>query len=147
MFFLSGDILLIAISDSKPHRTLKEWIAAFIENDEEEEAQYRAQLYRQRAEEGDDFLGGSDPHDESHHDGYYDDLELDIDESIVEGLVIFGLAATLLLLIYIRQHRNRQRPNENAANPGAPPDGDDRRMFPRPGEPEFRQWVAGGIGH
>lgn len=144
---LSIDVLLIAISDSKPHRTLREWIAAFIENDEEEEAQYRAQLYRQRAEEGDDFLGSTDPHDESHNDGYYDDLELDIDEGIVEGLVIFCLAATLLLLIYIRQQRNRQRPNENAANPGAPPGGDDRGMFPRPGEPEFRQWVAGGIGH
>lgn len=140
-------LLLITTLDSKPRRTFKEWITAFIENDEEEEARYRAQLYRQRAEE-DEMLGTSaDAHDEGHDDGYYDDMELDIDESLLEGLIIFTLAATLLVLIYIRQQRNRQRPNGNNANNQAPGNGDDRGFFPRPGEPEFNQWVAGGIGH
>lgn len=139
--------LLIVTPDSKPRRTFKEWITAFIENDEEEEALYRAQLYKQRAEEGDEFLGTNpDSRDDSHNDGYYDDLDMDIDESILEGLIIFCLAATLLVLIYIRQQRNRPRPNENGANPGAPGN-DDRGFFPQPEEPEFRQWVAGGIGH
>lgn len=105
-------------------------------------------MYRQRAEE-DEMLGASgDAHEEGHDDGYYDDMELDIDESLLEGLIIFTLAATLLVLIYIRQQRNRQRPNGNDANnQGAQGNGDDRGFFPRPGEPEFNQWVAGGIGH
>lgn len=136
----------------RPRRTFKEWIAAFIENDEEEEANYRAQLYKQRAEDGhDDMLGtNTDPRDDGHEDGYYDDLDLDIDESFLEGLIIFTLAATLLVLVYIRQQRNRQRPNENGANQGAAAgagDGNDRGFFPQPGEPEFGQWAAGGIGH
>lgn len=136
--------------ESRPHRTLKEWIAAFIENDEEEEAHYRAQLYKQRAEDEDMMATHPDPHDDGHSDGYYDDFEFDIDESILEGIIIFALAATLLALIFIRQQRNRQRPNENpggAANPGAPGDGNDRGFFRQPGEPEFGQWAAGGIGH
>ena len=142
--------LLTHFSESKPGRTLKEWIAAFIENDEEEEA-YRAQMYK-RAEEEDDLLsGGSDRHhiDDRHEDGYYDDLDLDIDESVLEGLIIVALAATLLVLVYMRQQRNRQRQNGNVgANPGAPGDGnEDRGFFPRPGDPEFAQWVAGGVGH
>ncbi|KAB8230034.1 ubiquitin ligase complex subunit HRD3 [Aspergillus alliaceus] len=135
--------------ETKPRRTLKEWIAAFIKNDEEEEA-YRAQLYK-RAEEEDELLsGGSDRRhlDDRHEDGYYDDLELDIDESVLEGLIIVALAATLLILVYMRQQRNRQRQDENVgAIPVAADNGDNRGLFPRPGDPEFAQWVAGGVGH
>lgn len=124
------------------YRTFKEWIIAFIENDEEEEARYQAQLYKQRVElEEDDILAtASDPHFENHHnDGYYDELELEIDESVLEGLIIIVLAATLLVLVYMRQQRNRRRENTAAAggggNPGGPGDGDnDRGFFPRPGE-------------
>jgi SEL1 protein len=83
-----------------------------------------------------------------HDDGYYDDLELDIDESVLEGLIIVTLAATLLVLVYLRQQRNRQRPNENpGANPAAVNNQNDRGVFPQPGDPEFAQWVAGGVGH
>lgn len=135
---------------------MKEWIAAFIENDEELEAEYYASLYRQ--EEAHDLLGGDD--ETRHQDGYYDDLDLDIDESVLEGLIIVTLAATLLVLVYLRQQRNRQH-NENQDNAAAPaaaaaggnpagaqaPANGDRGFFPRPGEPEFAQWVAGGIGH
>ncbi|KNG81219.1 ubiquitin-protein ligase Sel1/Ubx2 [Aspergillus nomiae NRRL 13137] len=146
----SDEFLLTPCSESKPRRTLKEWIAAFIENDEEEEA-YRAQMFK-RAEEEDDLLsGGSDRHhiDDRHEDGYYDELELDIDESVLEGLIIVALAATLLVLVYMRQQRNRQRQDGNVgANPAAPGNAnDDRGFFPRPGDPEFAQWVAGGVGH
>lgn len=142
-----------------PYRTFREWMAAFIKNDEEEEARYQAQLYNQRGEfEDDEFLTTTaDPHFENRHheDGYYDDLDLDIDESFLEGLVIVVLAAILLVLVYMRQQRNRRRENENNAaagaagpNPGNPGNEDnDRGFFPRPGEPEFAQWVAGGIGH
>jgi SEL1 protein len=104
-----------------------------------------------RAEEEDDLLsGGSDRHhlDDRHEDGYYDDLEIDIDEAVLEGLIIVALAATLLVLVYMRQQRNRQRQNDNAgANPAAPDNGNDRGFFPRPGDPEFAQWAAGGVGH
>ena len=128
----------------RPHRTLKEWIAAFIENDEEEEANYRAQMYKR--DEDEDDLMSSNRLDDRHEDGYYDELELDIDESVLEGLIIVGLAATLLALVYLRQQRNRQRQNDGGANAAAG-NANDRGLFPRPGEPEFAQWVAGGVGH
>ncbi|PWY92016.1 putative ubiquitin-protein ligase Sel1/Ubx2 [Aspergillus heteromorphus CBS 117.55] len=138
--------------DVRPHRTLKEWIAAFIENDEEEEANYRAQMYK-RAEEEDEDMMSSNRLDERHDDGYYDDLELDIDESVLEGLIIVSLAATLLILVYLRQQRNRQRQNDGGvaaagnANANGNANVNDRGFFPRPGEPEFAQWAAGGVGH
>lgn len=137
---------ILTIPEPRPRRTFKEWVAAFIENDEEEE-HYRAQLYKQRAGEDDDLLGSNHLDGENHEDGYYDDLDIDIDESFLEGLVIVSLAATLLVLVYLRQQRNRQRQNENAAAGNAAANGNDRGMFPRPGEPEFAQWVAGGVGH
>ncbi|PLN80664.1 putative ubiquitin-protein ligase Sel1/Ubx2 [Aspergillus taichungensis] len=130
--------------EPKPRRTLKEWITAFIENDEEEEAQYRAQMYQQ--DEEDDYLSGGDRLDDR-DDGYYDDLELDIDESVLEGLIIVGLAAALLVLVYVRQQRNRPRQDENADPANAGNGNNNQGMFPRPGEPEFAQWVAGGVGH
>ncbi|KAL2796121.1 hypothetical protein BJX66DRAFT_146475 [Aspergillus keveii] len=137
-------------TEPKPRRTFSEWIAAFIENDEEEEANYRAQLYKHGEEEDDDLLSNGDPHRlDEHEDGYYDDLELDIDESVLEGLIILSLAATLMVLVYLRQQRNnRQRPNDNQnANAVGQANANDRGFFPRPGEPEFGQWVAGGVGH
>jgi SEL1 protein len=88
-----------------------------------------------------------------HEDGYYDDLEFDIDEGMLEGLLIVGLAATLLVLVYIRQQQQRNRQNQNAANlananaNANANAGNDRGFFPQPGDPEFGQWVAGGVGH
>ncbi|PYH99411.1 putative ubiquitin-protein ligase Sel1/Ubx2 [Aspergillus ellipticus CBS 707.79] len=137
--------------DVRPHRTLKEWIAVFIENDEEEEANYRAQMYKRAEEEDEDLMSSNHRLDERHDDGYYDDLELDIDESVLEGLIIVSLAATLLILVYLRQQRNRQRQNDGGANAVAPgnanANANDRGVFPRPGDPDFAQWVAGGVGH
>ncbi|KAJ5089341.1 hypothetical protein N7532_008025 [Penicillium argentinense] len=131
--------------DVRPRRTFREWVAAFIEN----EAQYYDALYEGR-EDDDDFIG-SRGLDGEHEDGYYDDLEFDIDEGMLEGLLIVGLAATLLVLVYIRQQQQRNRQNQNAANPGNENanngNANDRGFFPRPGDPEFPQWVAGGVGH
>ncbi|KAL5334884.1 hypothetical protein BJX70DRAFT_391039 [Aspergillus crustosus] len=134
--------------EPKPRRTLSEWIAAFIENDEQEEADYRAQLYKQgEGDDNDDLLSGGNPHRlDDQEDGYYDDLDLDLDESVLEGLIILSLAATLMVLVYMRQQRNRQRPNDNQnANAAGQGNANDRGFFPRPGEPEFGQWVAGGV--
>ncbi|KAL4895713.1 ubiquitin-protein ligase Sel1/Ubx2 [Aspergillus ambiguus] len=128
----------------KPRRSFKEWVAAFLENDEEEEANYRAQMYKRAQEEEEEGVLSSS--DSRHEDGYYDDLELEIDENVLEGLIIVGLAATLLVLIYLRQQRNRPQQNgNNAGNAGQ--NENDRGVFPRPGEPEFAQWLAGGVGH
>ncbi|KAJ5204763.1 uncharacterized protein N7498_005642 [Penicillium cinerascens] len=136
--------------DSRPKLTLREWIATFIRNDE---AEYWEELYESR-EDDEDFIGrGLDS--ENHDDGYYDDLDFDIDEGMLEGLLIVGLAATLLVLVYIRQQQQRNRQNENAANAGnANGNGNanannanNRGFFPQPGDPEFGQWVAGGVGH
>lgn len=134
----------------RPRRTLKEWIATFIENDG---AEYWEDFYDTRDNE-DDFMG-SRKLDSDHENGYYDDLEFDIDDGMLEGLLIVGLAATLLVLVYIRQQQQRNRQNENAANAPANGNGNananananDRGFFPRPGDPEFGQWVAGGVGH
>lgn len=106
-------------------------------------------MYKRAEEDEEDMLstGGESRHDR-HQDGYYDDLEFDIDDSMLEGLIILGLMATLLVLVYVRQQRNRDRQNENGgANPAAAANGNDRGLFPRPGDPEFAQWVAGGVGH
>ncbi|KAL4970468.1 ubiquitin ligase complex subunit HRD3 [Aspergillus stella-maris] len=138
--------------EPKPRRTFSEWIATFIENNEEEEANYAAQLYKQAEEEEEEFMASSGDHHrlDDHEDGYYDDLELDIDESVLEGLIILSLAATLMVLVYLRQQRNnRQRGNENQnGNGAAQANGNGNRgFFPRPADPEFAQWVAGGVGH
>lgn len=109
-------------------------------------------MYDNHADE-DDFMGSRGLESEHHDDGYYDDVELDIDEGILEGLLIFGLAATLLVLMYVRQQQQRNRQNQDAnangngnANANANAN-EDRGLFPRPGEPEFAEWVAGGVGH
>lgn len=131
--------------DSKPRRTFKEWVKAFIENDEEG---YYEDLYEQQRGEDDEYRSLES---EGHEDGYYDDLDLDIDEGMLEGLLIVGLAATLLVLVYFRQQQQRNRQNENVnANADAQngnENANDRGFFPRPGDPEFGQWVAGGVGH
>ena len=93
-------------------------------------------------------------------DDYYDE----IDESIVESLIIIGLAGALAFLVYYRQlrlqnHRRaleqqQQQPLVNgqvavpvAAVPLAPGQQADGGFFPPPGHPDHGQWVAGGIGH
>ncbi|KAJ5359371.1 uncharacterized protein N7496_011784 [Penicillium cataractarum] len=146
----NGDINPIRDEDTRPRRTFKEWITAFIENDA---ADYYNELYEAR-EDDEDFMGSVQS---DQGDGYYDDLDLDIDDSVLEGLLIVGLAATLLVLVYIRQQQQRNRQNANAANQGGNANANanangnannnDRGFFPQPGDPEFGQWVAGGVGH
>jgi SEL1 protein len=88
-------------------------------------------------------------------DGFYDDI---IDDGIIESLVIIGLAAALVFLIYYRQqHQLAHRRGEVAARVPAgdqpPADGqhpqplNERGVFPQPGDPELNDWVAGGVGH
>ena len=95
-------------------------------------------------------------------DEYYGDNWDDIDDGFLETLIILGLAATLGLLVWYRQQRQLRerrereaRENAAAAPAPAPAAGglaahqppQERGMFPPPGDPEFLQWAAGGIGH
>ena len=94
-----------------------------------------------------------------------DDYLDDIDESIIESLIILGLAGALAFLVYYRQQRQnshrreveRQQQQQQAQNgpqqqpptqapplPGQQPDGG---FFPPPGDPNYGQWIAGGVGH
>lgn len=90
-------------------------------------------------------------------DGMYDDI---IDDGIIESLVLIGLGAALVFLIYYRQarqlaHRQNeqgqqgqqagQEQQQNGAVNGAGVNGGG--LFPQPGDPAFGQWVAGGVGH
>jgi SEL1 protein len=84
-------------------------------------------------------------------DEFYDD-GTDIDDGLVEMFMIVGLAAMLAFLVYYRQQRQqeaRRRAEQQGQQPGAapPPQQQDQGFFPPPGEPEFANWVAGGVGH
>ena len=84
-----------------------------------------------------------------------DDFYDIIDDGIIDSLIIIGLAATLAFLVYYRQQRqtNHQRETQRQQGqagagvpplPGQQPDGG---FFPPAGDPNFGQWVAGGVGH
>jgi len=87
-------------------------------------------------------------------DGMYDDI---IDDGIIESLVLIGLGATLVFLIYYRQARQlAHRQNEQAQQQQQQQQqqgeqvgqaGVNGGLFPQPGDPAFGQWVAGGVGH
>ncbi|KAI9806461.1 MAG: ERAD-associated protein [Piccolia ochrophora] len=85
-----------------------------------------------------------------------------VDDGIVESLLIVALAAVLAFLVYYRQQRqlNHRRAEQQHAPieggftgpaPVAEAQGavqeQDRGLFPRPEDPEFGQWVAGGVMH
>lgn len=82
-------------------------------------------------------------------------LPEELEEGLTETFIILGLAAALAFLVYYRQQRQQAHREENAvrAQAGAPGQAGgpvvpgDRGAFPPVNQPEFRQWVAGGIGH
>ncbi len=108
-------------------------------------------MYYGDADFDDNYLPDTDPMPGGDADGLYEDI---LDDGLLESFVIIGLAAALVFLIYYRQqHQLAHRRQEEAANGqnGAVPEGqaqqEDRGLFPQQGDPEFNQWVAGGIGH
>lgn len=82
----------------------------------------------------------------------YDEL---IDDGIIESLIILTLAGALVFLIYYRQQRQLAHGRNEADGAGEQENAQvaqrqqpqDRGLFPQPGDPDFRQWVAGGVGH
>jgi len=104
--------------------------------------------------------------------GQGDDVYDDIDDGLLESLVIIGLAGVLAILVYARQQRQRARRAQerweagqghgDANNGGqlqqgqpigvgdvgqAQGAGENGGFFPNPGDPEYQNWVAGGVGH
>jgi SEL1 protein len=123
----------------KKDQSLSEWLAAFLE----------AELAR-----WDDY----DDYADDQTDDYYDP-EDELDSDILESLVILALTGALALLLYVRAQRQRraeeerrrveeqQRAFNGQGGQVAPQQQQDRGVFPNPGEPEFMNWVAGGVGH
>ncbi|OAX81575.1 hypothetical protein ACJ72_04087 [Emergomyces africanus] len=169
--------------DAKPYRSLKEWIKAFNSYDqaEDEGLSQRKSKHKSDSDDADNILSQDDAAADSRGETasrnkdntYYDELDLDIDDDILDSLVILALAAALIVLVYVRQRRGlrgmdhgngnagaggagagngngngAERPANNPAGPGDAAAGaqgqEDRGFFPRPGDPDFAAWVAGG---
>ncbi|EMD86859.1 hypothetical protein COCC4DRAFT_51443 [Bipolaris maydis ATCC 48331] len=128
--------------------TLSEWLSAFLEAELAGWDDYEPDDYD---DGGDDFYG----------DGYHGD---DIDSDILESLIILALSGALAFLLYYRtqrqrrqeEERRRQQEQEAQLNQGIPipqqqqaqaEPQQDRGLFPNPNDPEFMNWVAGGVGH
>lgn len=132
--------LLICITAKKQPQTLTEWLSAFLEA--ELAAWDNALDYEQ------------DDYDD--HDAAYFDTDDDFDSDILESLVILALAGALAFLLWYRSQRQRRQEEDRRRREqlggGAGADqvggaGGDRGVFPNPGDPEFLNWVAGGVGH
>ena len=105
-----------------------------------------------------------------------DDYYAELDDSILDSLIIVGLAAALAFLVYYRQQRqtNHRREMETQQQGDPNPDQDqpplqpgqpqaengivppeerlpgqqaDGGFFPAPEDPNYPAWVAGGVGH
>lgn len=131
--------------EAKKDWSFGEWISNFLEDPHP--------YYHGTDDDYDDPLPDGMPGGD---DDYYDDL----DESIIESIVIVGLAAALAFLVYYRQQRqntHRQEverqaqpaPQQNIVAPEEPLPGQqpDGGFFPPADDPNFGPWVAGGVGH
>ncbi|KAI9047494.1 hypothetical protein LZ554_008211 [Drepanopeziza brunnea f. sp. 'monogermtubi'] len=126
----------------KKQWSLSEWITNFLQDDH---------MYYGDADYDDNYLPETDPMPGGDADGMYDDM---IDDGLLESLAIIVLAGALVGLIYYRQqrqlaHRRGQEAEaaQNGAQDGQPQPQPDNGLFPQPGDPDFGQWVAGGVGH
>ncbi|KAH9863631.1 hypothetical protein J1614_009563 [Plenodomus biglobosus] len=133
--------------------TLSEWMSHFFEAELGGWDGYEPDDYDDTHTAGDDFYG----------DGYHGD---EIDSDILESLIILALSGALAFLLYYRAQRQRRQEEERrrqadqqqqlnrgipapqapGQNPQAQPQ-QDRGLFPQPNDPDFMNWVAGGIGH
>jgi SEL1 protein len=152
------------VDENRKPRSLSEWIAHFLDAADEMAEQDQGTLDEL---ELDSPASGSDPMPGG--DDNYDDF----DDGLLESLIIIGLAATLAFLVYYRQQRQLQNrraalaaqaanaqqnvPAPTGAQPPAagqeagaglaqPAAEEERGFFPNPGDPDWNQWVAGGVG-
>lgn len=158
---------------SRP-KSLTEWFGRFIDAAVEMEAQDYAEQ-QQQGEYGDELEhvaygepgmpGGDNEYwynsGNKNGEGGGDDLYDDFDDGLLESLIIIALAGALAMLVYVRQQRARdardrerragvavqQQQAQNAQNPPVQGQGQNGGFFPNPGDPEYQNWVAGGVGH
>jgi len=151
-----------------------DWVNRFLDAAEEMDAREAEQFARDN--NGDDELLGYADHDGQNGeyntrreraagvegDVYGADEWDEFDDGLVESVIIIALAGALALLVYARQARQRvleaerrQAQNQRdqgqmpvAVNQQQPqPQGQDGGLFPQPGDVDWNNWVAGGIGH
>ncbi|CAN8101631.1 unnamed protein product [Discula destructiva] len=129
--------------EDKKDWSLSEWINNFIQDD----FLYEDGLYDDIYD--DTMPGGDAPH--------YADED---DDGLMDTVVIMVLAVSLAFFVYYRQQRERaeqaRRQREQQQHPDgvvggvAPPAGpaqNNNGLFPPVGDPNFNQWVAGGVGN
>lgn len=139
---------------TKKRRSFAEWLNDFLEADAAYYQDYEG--YEADDWDGTEPMPGGDE---------YWDADGELDDDILETLLIGGLLAALAGLFWYRQQRareiERRRREAAAAQPvqaQQPPQQDaqqhdqqqqpeDRGLFPPPGDPNWNNWVAGGIGH
>jgi SEL1 protein len=124
----------------KKQWSFREWVRNFLQDDllEYNEDYDDDDILRQS-----DSMPGGD-------DDLYDDLA---EDGVLESFIILGLAAALIWLIYYRQQRQLAHRREEAEGaqqdrlPPLPQPAENRGLFPQVGDPDFQQWVVGGVGH
>lgn len=130
--------------EDKKDWSLNEWINNFVQDD----LYYGDDLYDDIY---DDTMPGGDA---AHYPGEDDD-------GLIDTVIIMALALSLAFFIYYRQQRERaeqerrqreqQQQQQQGGNvAGVPPAGpaqNNHGLFPPVGDPNFNQWVAGGVGH
>jgi len=122
--------------------SLSEWISNFLQEDQGYLGDY----------DDDNYLPEEDPMPGGDADGMYDDVLSD-GFGILDYLLAMSFVFALVALIYHRQRvaaevqRQREEGQQQGQQPPQDPQQEDRGLFPGPGDPDFNQWVAGGIGH
>ena len=150
-----------------PRRTFSEWIKNFWENAYADEYAAHHDYMEGGPDEIDmDFGAPADT------DSFYEEF----DDGIFESLIIIALAGVLAGLVFWRQQRQVQgqrrlreetlrrarelaergeqaaiqelaREEQRQQQEAAPGAGEGRGFFPEPGQPDFNQWLAGGVGN
>ena len=126
--------------------SFSDWLSNFLED---------PHPYYHGGGDEDDIDYADEPGMPGGDESYYDEL----DESILESLIIVGIAAAIAFLVYYRQQRQmghrreverQQQQQQGEGNGGGQRvEGQqaDGGFFPQADDPNFAQWVAGGIGH
>ncbi|KAG9242603.1 hypothetical protein BJ878DRAFT_464063 [Calycina marina] len=120
--------------------SLSEWINNFLQEDPSYLGEY-----------DDEYLPEGDPMPGGDADGMYDDVIFE-GLGILDYLLAMSFIFALIALIFHRRRVagevERQRQEGQQGGQQQPPlQQDDRGVFPGVGDPEFNQWVAGGVGH
>jgi SEL1 protein len=163
-------------SGGKKWRGWAEWVNRFLDAAEEMDAREQEAYARENANEDELLAYTTDHNGEGEYatrrgedvrrvegDVYAQDEWDEFDDGLIESLIIIALAGALALLVYARQARQRaveeeqrrvreagQQAQAQNQGPPAPQPGQapgDRGLFPNPGDVDWNNWVAGGIGH